>query len=170
MKHSGGPPGVLMLHAACFMLHSTNMNCLFCKIIAKQIPVDIIYEDEKVVAFLDINPVNPGHLLVVPKVHSENIAVAADDDLIALTLAVKKLAPAVCAATACDGWNLEVNNGNAAGQAIDHTHWHIVPRHKDDGLKHWPGHPYAEGEATKLADKIRKEFLNVKDQTLIVNI
>lgn len=170
MKHSGGPPGVLMLHAACFMLHSTNMNCLFCKIIAKQIPVDIIYEDEKVVAFLDINPVNPGHLLVVPKVHSENIAVAADEDLIALTLAVKKLAPAICAATACDGWNLEVNNGNAAGQVIDHTHWHIVPRHKDDGLKHWPGHPYAEGEAAKIADKIRKEFLNVKDQTLIVNI
>jgi len=131
------------------------MDCLFCKIIAKQIPANIVYEDEKVLAFLDINPVNPGHLLVVPKVHSENIAVANDEDLLALGLAVKKLAPAVCAATACDGWNLEVNNGNAAGQAIDHTHWHIVPRHKDDGLKHWPGHSYAEGEAAAVAEKIR---------------
>jgi histidine triad (HIT) family protein len=136
------------------------MDCLFCKIIAKQIPVDLIYENEKVVAFLDINPVNPGHLLVVPKVHSENIAVAADDDLIALTLAVKKLAPAVCAATSCDGWNLEVNNGNAAGQAIDHTHWHIVPRRKEDGLKHWPGHPYAAGEAAKIIALIRENLMS----------
>jgi histidine triad (HIT) family protein len=132
------------------------MDCLFCKIIAKEIPSQTVYEDKKVVAFLDINAVNPGHLLVVPKAHSENIAVAADEDLIALTLAVKKLAPAVCAASVCDGWNLEVNNGNAAGQAIDHTHWHIVPRHKDDGLKHWPGRPYAEGEAAIIAEKIRK--------------
>jgi len=131
------------------------MDCLFCKIIAKQIPVDLIYENEKVVAFLDINPVNPGHLLVVPKVHSENIAMASDDDLIALTLAVKKLAPAVCAVASCAGWNLEVNNGNAAGQVIDHTHWHIVPRRAADGLKHWPGHPYAEGEAAKVAASIR---------------
>jgi histidine triad (HIT) family protein len=131
------------------------MDCLFCKIIAKEIPTNIVYENDKVIAFLDIHPVNHGHTLVVPKMHSENIAVAADDDLVALTLAVKKLAPAVCTAASCDGWNLEVNNGNAAGQAIDHTHWHIVPRHKDDGLKHWPGHPYAEGEAAKVAASIR---------------
>jgi len=135
------------------------MDCLFCKIIVKQIPTNIVYENEKVVAFLDINPVNPGHLLVVPKAHSENITAAADDDLVALTLAVKKLAPAVCAATACDGWNLEVNNGNAAGQMIDHTHWHIVPRHADDGLKHWPGHSYAEGEAAKVAEAIRSKLM-----------
>jgi histidine triad (HIT) family protein len=134
------------------------MDCLFCKIINKEIPANIVYEDERVIAFLDINPVNPGHLLVVPKVHSENIAVAADEDLVALSLAVKKLAPAVCQATTCDGWNLEVNNGNAAGQAVDHTHWHIVPRYLTDGLKHWPGHPYAEGEAVIVAEKIKKEI------------
>jgi histidine triad (HIT) family protein len=134
------------------------MNCLFCKIIAKQIPANIVYDDEKILAFLDINPVNPGHLLVVPKTHSENIAVANDDDLIALSLAVKKLAPAVCTATACAGWNLEVNNGNAAGQVVDHTHWHIVPRQLNDGLKHWPGHPYAAGEAAKIAVLIRTEL------------
>lgn len=131
------------------------MDCLFCKIIAKEIPAALVYENDKVVAFLDIDPVKPGHLLVVPKAHSENIAVAHDEDLVALTLAVKKLAPAVCAAAVCDGWNLEVNNGNAAGQAIDHTHWHIVPRHKDDSLKHWPRQSYAEGEAAKIAASIR---------------
>ena len=132
------------------------MDCLFCKIINKEIPSQIVYEDDKVVAFLDIDPVNPGHLLVVPKDHSTTLVQATDEDLIALTLAVKKLAPAVCTAVACDGWNLEVNNGNAAGQLVDHTHWHIVPRHKDDGLRHWPGHPYAEGEAAAVAEKIRR--------------
>ncbi len=131
------------------------MDCLFCKIINKEIPAASAYEDEKIFAFLDINPVNPGHLLVVPKKHSENIALADDEDVIALALAVKKLAPAVCAAMRCDGWNLEVNNGNAAGQVIDHTHWHIVPRHHGDGLKHWPGRPYAEGEAKTIAEKIK---------------
>jgi histidine triad (HIT) family protein len=134
------------------------MDCLFCKIIDKKIPALTVYEDEKVLAFLDINPVKSGHLLVVPKKHSENIGVAEDADLAALAIAVKKLATAVCGALASDGWNLEVNNGNAAGQVIDHTHWHIVPRHKDDGLKHWPGHPYAEGEAEAVAARIRERL------------
>jgi len=131
------------------------MDCLFCKITAKEIPSQTVYEDEKVVAFLDINPVSRGHLLVVPKVHSENIAVANDVDVVALSLAVKKLAPVVCAAVGADGWNLIVNNGNAAGQAIDHTHWHIVPRKKDDGLKHWPHVTYAAGEGDAIAEEIK---------------
>ncbi len=134
------------------------MDCLFCKIINKEIPSQIVYEDDKVVAILDINAVGPGHTLVLPKVHSTTFLEASDNDLIAMTMVVKKLAPAICSAMACDGWNLEVNNGNAAGQVIDHTHWHIVPRRVGDGLKPWPGHPYAEGEAAKVAEKIRKAF------------
>jgi histidine triad (HIT) family protein len=129
------------------------MDCLFCKIIAKQIPANIVFEDEKILAFLDINPVNPGHTLVVPKVHSENTALAADDDLIALALTVKKLAPAVCAATGAYGWNLL-----AVGEMVPHTHWHIIPRHKNDELKHLPGHPYAAGEAALVAEKIKKSL------------
>jgi histidine triad (HIT) family protein len=70
------------------------------------------------------------------------------------------LAPAVCAATNSDGWNLEVNNGNAAGQVIDHTHWHIIPRKHDDGLKHWPGQVYAEGEGQTVAEEIKKKLNN----------
>jgi histidine triad (HIT) family protein len=131
------------------------MDCLFCKIINKDIPAVFVYEDERVVAFLDINPVAPGHTLVVPKAHSKTLIEADDADLNALTAVVKKLAPAVCGATACAGWNLEVNNGNAAGQAIDHTHWHIVPRKPDDGLKHFPRGKYAEGEAVKMAEAIK---------------
>ncbi len=131
------------------------MECLFCRIVAKEIPSAAVYEDDKVLAFLDIKPVNPGHTLVVPKVHSRTTGEAADGDLVALTLAVKRLAPAVMAAVSADGWNLEVNNGNAAGQVVDHTHWHIVPRRGDDGLRHWPGRPYAPGEAEKAASAIR---------------
>jgi histidine triad (HIT) family protein len=129
------------------------MDCLFCKIIAKQIPANVVYEDEQIIAFLDINPVNPGHVLVVPKAHSANTAVAADADLIALALTVKKLAPAVCAAVACASWNLL-----AVGELVPHTHWHIIPRRQDDGLKHWPGHPYAAGEAAAIAGKIKAKL------------
>jgi histidine triad (HIT) family protein len=132
------------------------MDCLFCKIVNKEIPSEIVYEDDKVVAILDIKPTNPGHALVIPKAHSQNMAVANDDDLITLALAVKKLAPAIVAAVAADGWNLEANNGGAAGQVVEHTHWHIVPRFKEDGLRHWPGHPYADGEMRAVGDKIRK--------------
>jgi histidine triad (HIT) family protein len=134
------------------------MDCLFCKIVAKQIPSEIVYEDEKAVAILDINPVNPGHTLVITKVHSDNMDVAADADLAALVTAVKKLAPLIVAATGADGWNLEANNGNAAGQVVPHTHWHIVPRHGNDGLKHWLGHPYSDGEMKIIGDKIRGEI------------
>jgi histidine triad (HIT) family protein len=136
------------------------MDCLFCKIINKEIPSQVVYEDDKALAFLDINPVNPGHVLVLPKNHSTTFLDASDEDLVAMTLAVKKLAPAICSAMACDGWNLEVNNGNAAGQLIDHTHWHIVPRHANDGLKHWPGRPYTEGVAAKVVEKIKNSLLD----------
>ncbi len=125
------------------------MDCLFCKIIAKQIPASLVFEDEKIVAFLDINPVNPGHLLVVPKAHSANTAVAEDDDLVALALAVKKLAPAVMKATGAYGWNLL-----AVGEDVPHTHWHVIPRQRNDELKHLPGHPYAAGEAAVIAKAI----------------
>ena len=122
------------------------MECVFCKIVAKQIPSEIVYEEAKVIAILDINPNKQGHTLVIPKVHSDNMANALDADIAALTSAVKKLAPLIVAATGAQGWNMEANNGNAAGQVIMHTHWHIIPRHAADGLKHWPVHPYAEGE------------------------
>ncbi len=127
------------------------MDCLFCKIVAKQIPANVVYEDEKIMAFLDINPMSPGHTLVIPKVHSKNTVAAADADLIALALAVKKLAPAVCAGAAAESWNLL-----AVGELVPHTHWHIIPRRRDDGLKFWPGRPYAAGEAGALAEKIRE--------------
>ncbi len=133
-------------------------ECLFCKIISRQIPSSVVYEDDTVVAFLDINPVNPGHTLVVPKEHSDSMLTASGGALTAMVGAVQKVVPAVLKATGNEDWNLEVNNGARAGQIIMHTHWHIVPRRMDDGLRHWPGHPYAVGEADKVAEAIRSNL------------
>jgi histidine triad (HIT) family protein len=130
-------------------------DCLFCKIIDREIPASVVYENDAVLAFLDINPVNPGHVLVVPKEHSATMVDASDTAVTALALAVKKLGPAVCAATVCDGWNLGVNNGAGAGQVVMHTHWHIMPRRPGDGHQLWHGKPYGEGEKEKVAAAIR---------------
>jgi histidine triad (HIT) family protein len=134
------------------------MDCLFCKIIKGEIPSAKIYENGKIFAFLDINPVNHGHALVIPKEHYSNLLDTPEDVLDEMIRAVKKLAPAIMRATGTDGFNLGVNNGQVAGQLILHTHFHIMPRREGDGFKHWHGEPYQEGEREKLAEKIREEL------------
>ena len=131
-------------------------DCIFCKIIAGEIPSAKIYEDDKVLAFLDINPINPGHTLVIPKAHSGNLSAASEDDLVAVIKAVKKLAPAVIKGVGAQGLNLGVNNGAAAGQIVNHLHFHIMPRFEGDGYQLWGGKPYKEGEMEEVAEKIRK--------------
>ncbi|MFH1193813.1 MAG: HIT family protein [bacterium] len=131
-------------------------NCIFCKIIAGEIPAEKIYDNGKVMAFLDINPVNPGHTLVIPKAHHENLVDTEDSLLCEIILAVKKLAPIVMKAVGAEGYNLGVNSGVAAGQVIFHTHFHITPRFSSDGFKHWRGQPYKEGEIAEVGEKIRK--------------
>jgi len=131
-------------------------KCLFCKIIDGEIPSQKIYEDDETFAFLDINPVNPGHALVVPKKHSENLYDIEEEDWLEVTKTVKMLAPKIKEAMKADGINIEMNNDKAAGQVIFHTHVHIVPRIDDDGFRHWPGTPYKDGEAEKIAEKITK--------------
>jgi histidine triad (HIT) family protein len=134
-------------------------DCLFCKISAKQIPSMPVYEDDAVYAFLDIHPVNPGHVLVVPKKHSSGLHDADAETLHRVIEAVQKVAKAVMEALGTDGFNIEENNGTIAGQVIPHLHFHIVPRRQDDGLKHWPGHAYAEGEAEQVAKRVRAMIL-----------
>lgn len=129
-------------------------DCLFCKIITGEIPSQKIYEDEKTFAFLDVNPVNEGHTLVVPKNHSTNIFDVASDDWSAVMETVRKLSAPIETAMEASGINLMMNNRENAGQIIDHVHIHIIPRQKDDGLKLWAQHPYAEGEDTATQEKI----------------
>ena len=130
-------------------------DCLFCRIVRKEVPSFILYEDDMVLAFLDINPVSPGHTLVVPKHHSTNIFDIAPADWAAVAETTRRMAIAVEKAADADGINLAMNNREHAGQVIDHPHVHIIPRHKNDGLKLMPHRSYAHGEAESIAEKIR---------------
>lgn len=135
-------------------------SCLFCKIITGEVPSAKIYEDTSVVSFLDINPVNIGHTLVVPKKHFATLHDIPDETLTPLMQTVRRLADAIKAAVNADGINIEMNNGEAAGQIIHHAHIHIVPRYKGDGFTHWKGaRGYADGEIQKVLGKIKSEIL-----------
>jgi len=129
-------------------------NCIFCKIIKGEIPCSKVYETDKTIAFLDISPVNKGHTLVVPKKHAVNILDIESNDLNAVSDVVRKLAPAIKKAMNADGLTITSNNGQAAGQVIMHSHIHIIPRFKEDGLKLWPQGEYKEGERQETAKKI----------------
>lgn len=134
-------------------------DCVFCKIIAKEIPSTAVYEDADVYAFLDISPVQPGHTLVVPKTHGATLLDVSDDVLAKTIQAVQRVAQAMQRALGFDGFNVTQNNGTAAGQSVHHLHMHIIPRYKDDGLVAWPHGPYASlTEAQELAQKIRAQF------------
>ena len=130
-------------------------DCLFCKIAKGEISSTKIYEDEKFLAFLDINPVNPGHALIIPKEHYKDAASTPDEVLSELIIRGKKIGKALIEGLGVDGFNLTTNNGKAAGQVIFHTHFHIIPRKSNDGLKLWGQKKYKEGEAERIAEKIK---------------
>ncbi|NQV13136.1 MAG: HIT family protein [Parcubacteria group bacterium] len=131
-------------------------NCVFCKIIAGELPGAKVYEDDKILAFLDINPINYGHTLVIPKEHYETLVDLPDELLKEVILVVKKIGQAVIAELRVDGFNIGLNNGKAAGQLVDHVHFHVIPREVGDGLKHWPSKDYEEGEMDSVAEKIKQ--------------
>jgi len=131
-------------------------NCVFCKIVKKEIPAEIVYEDENTLAFLDITPINPGHVLFIPKEHHENLYDLPDDLLIKMAPLIKKLAIAAKSAVNAEGINLGMNNERPAGQLVNHAHFHIMPRFSNDGFRHWRGTPYKDDEAQKVAEKIKK--------------
>ncbi|MEK7211857.1 MAG: HIT family protein [Patescibacteria group bacterium] len=135
-----------------------NMTCIFCKIIAGEIPAHKIYENHHAVAFLDIQPINPGHALIVPREHHQDLLSAPLEVLRDIMGAAQIIAPAIVKAVGADGFNLALNNGEAAGQAVFHTHFHCIPRFADDGLRHWPRKNYAAEEAEALAGKIREQL------------
>ena len=103
-------------------------NCIFCALAAGEIPSFKVYEDDLVLAYLDINPFTAGHTLVIPKAHSEGLLDADEATLAAVIARVKKVAARLKSALPCDGFNILQNNGEAAGQTVKHLHFHIVPR------------------------------------------
>jgi histidine triad (HIT) family protein len=134
-------------------------DCLFCKMVAGEIPVTKIYEDEVVLSFLDIGPISDGHTLVIPKQHFDKLHECPAELLGQVFTRIGKVAGAVATAMNSDGYNLLCNNGRAAGQLIEHLHFHIVPRNIGDGLfNRWPSFKYEEGKIEKVAGAIRKNL------------
>jgi len=136
----------------------TSPECIFCKIAGKEISSLIVYEDEFVLAFLDIKPVNLGHTLVIPKNHYENLYDCPDKTLEVLAKKIRDIAIAVKKGTGADGINIEMNNERSAGQIIDHAHFHIIPRMAGDGLRHWQGKEFSEKVLGEAAQKIKNSF------------
>ena len=132
------------------------MGSIFTKIINGDIPSVKVYEDQKCIAILDINPNNKGHTLVIPKEEFETILDCPQGLLDHLMSVAKKVAVKMNEELKCDGMNVVINNKEAAGQEIPHIHIHIIPRYKDDGHKHGYGHvKYEEGEMQKYGEMLR---------------
>ena len=132
-------------------------NCVFCKIVKGEISAEKVFEDDNFLAFLDITPINPGHILLIPKNHYLNIYEIPDELMREAGPIIKKLAVAVKDGVKSDGVNLGMNNGAAAGQLVMHAHFHIMPRFSNDGHTLWHGTQYSSSEeARETADKIRK--------------
>lgn len=134
---------------------TTDPNCIFCKIIAGQIPCLKLLETDQILAFMDINPFNDGHCLVIPKAHHENLFAADDEDLSACIKAVRRVASAVDRALSPAGMNIVQANGAAAGQSVLHYHMHIFPRAPDDDAKfNWGYNPGDMDRLTEIQAKI----------------
>jgi histidine triad (HIT) family protein len=131
-------------------------DCLFCKIIAGELPAQIVAEDERTVAFMDINPGTRGHLLVVPREHSAGVLDTAPEDLQATILTAQRMARQVTERLGADGVNLLNCCGSAAWQTVFHVHVHVIPRYADDPLRlPWVPAPGDADEIAAVADELR---------------
>ncbi len=144
-------------------------NCVFCRIIEGLEKAEILYEDEHIISILDINPVNFGHALVIPKEHYDNFLSLPEELYLYLLKAVKIVAQAIMDSIEPKpgGFNLVSNNGFVAGQRIPHLHFHIIPRYSGDGLKFKPIiKKYAKGEIEKYASLIKQRISEPKTQII----
>lgn len=134
------------------------MDCIFCNIIERKAKAEIIFENEKIISFLDINPIHLGHILVVPKMHCIDFLSIPEEYLNSLIHVTKIVTDAMVKSLKPDGYNLFSNNGNAAGQSIYHFHMHITPRYFNDEIKFKLNlKQYREAEMKDFAEKIRRE-------------
>ena len=135
-------------------------SCIFCKIVAGEIPSIRVYEDSDVLAFMDIGPLVKGHTLVIPKSHHNLISETPDDVLAKVIAVVRRVAQAQKNGLGADGVNIHQANGTAAGQVVPHLHFHVVPRFHHDGHHwNWTPHPYADlSEASAIASRIQSAF------------
>ena len=132
-------------------------DCIFCKIISKKIPSEILYENDKVISVLDINPIHFGHALILPKQHCRDFLDLPDETYHSILQAAKIVTHALVESLKLEGYNLFSNNGTIAGQSVFHFHLHVTPRYRDDNihfilkLKKYP-----EREIAQYGSMIRK--------------
>ena len=136
--------------------HRVDPDCIFCKIVAGEIPATRVHEDERTIAFMDINPGTRGHLLVIPREHATDLLEIPDADLEACARTAKLMAGRVKERLHADGVNLLNSCGQAAWQTVFHFHVHVIPRYEDDPLQ-LPGKPMDvdQDELKRIADEIR---------------
>jgi histidine triad (HIT) family protein len=131
-------------------------DCVFCKLIARQIPASIVYEDDAALAFMDLGQVNPGHVLVASKGHAANVYELDDAQAAAVFRAAARVARAVRAAFDPPGLSIYQANGKPAGQTVFHFHLHVLPRHEGDGMQLvWPVKNPARERLEEYCAKIR---------------
>jgi histidine triad (HIT) family protein len=134
-------------------------SCIFCRIAQKQVPANRVYEDEKLLAFLDIRPLNEGHTLVIPKAHYENIFDVPQELNAYIHGVTKQIAIAVKKATNADGISIIQQNGKAANQDIPHLHVHVIPRYEGQKMPSFSETSEANREQlSQTAVKIRKHL------------
>lgn len=131
--------------------------CIFCKIVNGEIPSYKVYEDDQFLAFLDISQAEIGHTLVVPKKHFDNFLETDDETMKKAIIIIKDLANKIKKATGAKGINILNNNGEVAGQSVNHVHFHIIPRYKNDDLIiKFNEHKLSNEDFMSLANKIKR--------------
>jgi len=139
--------------------HPSDPGCIFCKIVAGTIPCHTLYQDDDVLSFLDVGPLSDGHCLIIPKGHYVTLDQVPADIAGKCAALATKLGKAAVDAVSAEGWNLLQNNGKVAGQAVDHVHFHIIPRNDGDALGYrWPAGQLAEDDAKRLIDDITRHL------------
>jgi histidine triad (HIT) family protein len=131
-------------------------DCIFCRIAAGEVPAVRILENPVVLAFLDIAPVNYGHTLVIPKAHYENLLDLPDTLWQEMGRVCRKVALALRGTLYAQGFNIGMNNFEAAGQVVFHAHLHVIPRYFTDGLKLFPQEYYKPGDMEKTGEQLRR--------------
>ena len=132
------------------------MNCVFCKIIVGKLPAEILYQDELILCFLDIAPINPGHALIVPTKHHTSITTVPHSILSRMMCMAPQIGQTIVRVVKGDGFNLHLANGQCAGQDVLHTHLHIIPRSPTDGFSWgWRVKGYAsEDQKREIVQKV----------------
>ena len=138
-------------------------NCIFCKIVAAELPASVIYENESLKAFLDINPLAEGHLLVIPREHYTRIVDMPPTACAQLASSLPGLGRALLEVTGAEGFNLLQSNGRVAGQVVPHVHFHLIPRRPGDELGYrWNAGSYPPGRNAELATAFQKALASQK--------